>query len=377
MVDVMQAWSGAGVPAVLDDIALKPRRADASSTVPLMIKGGQASVYCLTDGNNGQWWLKKFLPGREPAPAYVEAIQPLIPCRPGFESGFERRVLKGSSVSDSAYSNPEFASWVDGTILMREVAAPTWAELAASIKTGAKALPRVERLFLCGKLSEKVDWLESASLAHRDLSAANVMVDPVNVEVHLIDWDSLYHPSLAMSANAAPGTEGYMAPFVRADGGADARLTWQEGADRFALAILNAEILAVSADSALSPGGGLFAQDALYNRTGRTVSDVRNNLQHSCPGAARLLDAALTAPSFEKCPGPSDWINLLGTEMPNGAHEVWAEESPPAEEARSVYTPPYEPHFVEVNSSAFVRLNRKAFVEAPRGRRSGGAGRHA
>lgn len=369
MVDVMQAWSGAGVPATLDDIALKPRRADASSTVPLMIKGGQASVYYLTDDNNKQWLLKKFSPGREPEPAYVEAVQPLIPCRSGFESGFERRVLKGSSVSAAAYSNPAFESWVDGTILMREVAAPTWAELAASIKSGAKALPRVERLFLCGKLSAKVDWLESASLAHRDLSAANVMVDPINVEVHLIDWDSLYHPSLGLPSNAVPGTEGYMAPFVRADGGADARLTWQEGADRFALAILNAEILAVNAESALSAGGGLFDQDDLYKRTGRTVSDVRNNLQHSFPGAARLLDAALTAPSFEKCPGPSDWINLLGTETPNGAHEVWAEETAPAEDARSVYKPPYEPHFVEVNSSAFVRLNRKAFVEAPQGRR--------
>lgn len=369
MVDVMQAWSGAGLPAVLDDIALKPRRADASSTVPLMIKGGQASVYYLTDDNNGQWLLKKFSPGREPGSAYVEAVRPLVPCRPGFESGYERRVLKGSSVSASAYTNPDFESWVDGTVLMREVAAPTWAELAASVKSGAKALPRVERLFLCGKLSEKVDWLESAGLAHRDLSAANIMVDPVNVEVHLIDWDSLYHASLALPPNAAPGTEGYTAPFVRADDGADARLTWQEGSDRFALAVLNAEILAVNAESALAAGGGLFDQDDLYNRTGRTVSDVRNHLQHSFPAAAKLLDAALTAPSFEKCPGPSDWINLLGAEMPGGAHEVWAEESTPAEEARSVYKPPYEPHFVEVKSSAFVRLNRRAFVEAPRERR--------
>lgn len=365
----MQAWSGAGVPATLDDIALKPQRADASSTSPLMIKGGQAFVYYLTDDNNKQWLLKKFSPGREPELAYVEAVQPLIPCRHGFESGYERRVLKGSSVSASAYSNSEFESWVDGTILMREVDAPTWAELAASVKSGAKVLPRVEKLFLCGKLSEKVDWLESNGLAHRDLSATNIMLDPINVEVHLIDWDSLYHQSLELPTNAVPGTEGYMAPFVRADGGADARLTWQERADRFALAILNAEILAVNTESSISIGGGLFDQNDLYERTGRTVSDVRNNLQHSFPAAARLLDAALTAPSFEKCPAPSDWINLLGMETPNGVHEVWAEESAPAEEAQSVYKLPYEPHFVEVNSSAFVRLNREAFVEAPRGRR--------
>lgn len=369
MVDVMQAWSGAGVPAVLDDIVLKPRRADASSTVPLMIKGGQASVYCLTDDNNREWLLKKFLPGREPEAAYVNAIQSLIPCRQGLESGFERRVLKSASVSDSDYCNPEFESWIDGTILMREVDAPTWAELAASVRGGAKTLSRVERLFLCGKLSEKVDWLESAGLAHRDLSAANVMVDPVNVEVHLVDWDSLYHHGLELPSNATPGTDGYMAPFVRAGGAADARVTWQEGADRFALAILNAEILAANTESAVAAGGGLFEQDDVYNRTGRTVFDVRNYLQHFFPGAAKFLDAALAAPAFEKCPSPSDWINLMSAETPDGAHEVWAEEGTPAEEARSVYTPPYEPHFVEVNDSAFVRLNRGAFVEAPRARR--------
>lgn len=376
MVDVMQAWSGAGLAAVLDGIALTPRRAAASSTAPLMIRGEQASVYRLTDEGDRGWLLKKFLPGSQPPPAYVGAIQSVIPCRPGFESGFERRVLGSSSVSDSAYCNAEFASWIGGTILMREVAAPTWAELAASVKAGTKALPRVERLFLCGKLSEKVDWLESACLAHRDLSGANIIVDPLNVEVHLIDWDSLYHPTLDLPPNAAPGTEGYTAPFVRGDGGgADARLTWREGADRFALAILNAEILAAGTGSALV-SGGLFDQDDLFNRTGRTVSDVRNQLQHSFPAAGKLLDAALAAPSFEKCPGPSDWINLIGAEMPGGAQEVWAGESSPSEEARSVYTPPYEPHYAEVNRSAFVSLNRGAFVEAPRGRRGEGRGRH-
>lgn len=369
MVDVMQAWSGVGIPASLDGIALRPRRADASSTVPLVIKGAQASVYYLTDDNNGEWLLKKFLPGREPVPAYVAAIKSLIPCQPGFESGFERRVLKSSSVNASDYCTPEFESWIEGAILMPEVAAPTWAELAGSVRAGAKTLPRVERLFLCSKLSEKVDWLEAAGIAHRDLSGPNVMVDPINVEVHLIDWDSLYHHDLELPTNTVPGTDGYMAPFVRAKDDADPCLTWREGADRFALAILNAEILAASSESALVLGGGMFDQADLYKRTGKTVSDVRSYLQHSFPAAAKLLDAALTAPSFDKCPCPSDWINFLTAEMPDGAQEVWAEEGTPAEETRSIYAAPYEPHFVEVNSSAFVRLNRDAFVEAPRRRR--------
>jgi hypothetical protein len=369
MADVMHAWSGTGQQAILDDVALKPRTVDASSTVPLVIRGKQAWAYYLVDDNDEGWILKKFLPAKDPGPAYQAEIRALIPSRPGFESGFERKVLNGLSVSAAAYCEPEFQSWISGTILMRQVVSPTWAELAVSIREGAKVLSRVERLFLCAKLSEKLEWLESAGLAHRDLSSTNVMIDPVNVDVHLIDWDSLFHSTLLLPSNATPGTDGYIAPFVGAGGEAAAHLTWQEHSDRFGLTILNAEILSVNAGSPLAGEGGLFDQEDLYDRAGRTVFEVRNNLQHYFPAAAKLLDAALVARSFEKCPGPSDWINLINRELPNSAQAVWDEESSPVEEAQSVYAPSYEPHFVQVNSAAFVRVDRKAFVKAPPGRR--------
>jgi serine/threonine protein kinase len=365
MADVMHAWAGAGQQAILDDVALRPRTTDASSTVPLVTRGGQAWAYHLVDDNDEGWILKKFLPGRQPGPAYLNEIRALIPNRPGFESGFGRKVLDGLSVAASAYCEPEFQSWVSGTILMRQVVSPTWAELAASIREGAKVLSRVERLFLCAKLSEELEWLESAGLAHRDLSSTNVMVDPVNIDVHLIDWDSLFHSTLLLPPDATPGTEGYMAPFVGAGGGTAARLTWQEHSDRFALAILNAEILSVNAGSPVAGEGGLFEQEDLSRRAGRTVSEVRHNLQHHFPAAAKFLDAALGARSFEKCPGPTDWINLINRELPNSAQAVWEEEGTPVEEAQSVYAPSYVPHFVGVNSEAFVRVDRKAFVKAP------------
>ena len=365
MADVMHVWAGTGQQAILNDVALRPRTVDGSSSVPLMTRGGQAWAYHLVDDNDEGWILKKFLPGKQPGPAYLGEIRSLIPNRSGFESGFERKVLDGLSVSASAYCEPEFQSWISGTILMRQVVSPTWAELAVSIREGSKVLSRVERLFLCAKLSEKLQWLESAGLAHRDLSSTNVMIDPVNVEVHLIDWDSLFHATLPLPSNATPGTEGYMAPFAGAGGESSAHLTWQEHSDRFGLTILNAEILSVNTGSPLAGEGGSFDQEDLYNRAGRTVFQVRNNLQHYFPAAAKLLDAALVARSFERCPGPSDWISLINRELPSSAQAVWDEESLAVEESQSVYAPSYEPHFVQVNSAAFVRVDRKAFVKAP------------
>lgn len=370
MIDAMQAWLAAGQEAIVDDIALMPRRAEALSTSPLATTGEQASVYYLVDDNDRGWVLKKFSPGTQPDPAYVEAIQALIPQGAGLESGFERKVLHSSSVSPVAYCDADLLSWIEGTILMRQVAAPTWAELAESIKDGSKVLPRIERLLLCRKLSEKVEWLESASLAHRDLAGANVMMDAVNVDVHLIDWDSLYHPTLAMPSGATCGTGGYIAPFVKVNGAGKAHVTWREGADRFSLAILNAELMAMSAGSTLASGGGLFEQEDLNQRSGRSVQEIRKSLLRTFPAAVKLLDAALTATSFDKCPRPSHWIELVNRELPNSAQAIWEEESTPAEEVYpTIYPLPYEPHFVEINKAAFVKLDKRALVKAPTGRR--------
>jgi hypothetical protein len=369
MIDVMQAWLRAGRQATLDGIALMPRRAESMSAAPLFTTGAQGSAYYLVDDSDRGWVLKKFSAGWQPGAAYTEAVQTLVPREAGFEAGFERMVLKSSSVSAADYCDAEFRSWLDGAILMRQVAAPTWAESAASIKDGATVLPKVERLFLCRKLSEKVEWLEAGSLAHRDLSCTNLMLDALNVDVHLIDWDSLYHPTLTPPPNAACGTRGYAAPFAKVDGVDEAGLTWCEGADRFALTILNAEILTMNTDSTLTGYGGLFEQEDLDRRSGRSVLDVRNSLRRAFPAAVKLLEEALIATRFEECPAPSRWIEFVHAESPNSAGEVWGMETEPDEDFRPLYPQEYEPHFVGFNRAAVVQVDKRVFVKAPSGRR--------
>jgi hypothetical protein len=363
MVDAIQSWLASGQFAVINDIAVIPRRLDDLSPLPLTVRGTQALAYYLMDDHDQGWVLKKFFPAIRQDDRYVDAIQSLIPEKPGFESGFERQVLRSSSVSSSAYCQADFRTWIDGSILMPQVMAITWADLSDSIRQGDTVLSKVERLLLSQKLAEMVGWLESAGLAHRDLSSTNIMMDALNIEIHLIDWDSLYHSTLEIPPNTSCGTQGYIAPFVEDGGAGEVRTSWQESADRFALAMLNVELRVM--------GGGLsireisIDQDELQNRGGKRLEAVRANLRHISPTAVELFDAAIAARSFAECPSPTDWIELAEIELASSGQSTWDGESSAAVNEENIYAADYQPHFVEVNESAFVKLNQRAFVKAP------------
>lgn len=310
MADVIREWLQANEYAVLDNIHLFPRRSETTSGLPMVIESEEGFAYFFVDNVDRGWILKKFLPEQEFDPAYTNAIQSLIPPLPGFESGFQRKVLKSSSASSIGFCNREFREWIDGTILMPQVVAPSWAELAEAIRNGSLRLSRSERLLLCRNLSELVAALESACLAHRDLSSRNVLVNHTSTQVHFVDWDSLYHVSLTMPANTSSGTNGYSARFVRKEGRKLFYLTWREKVDRFALSILNSEFLAIREGSACVEEGGLLRQSDIDHKHGPTLSEMREALNQSFPDALHLFDQAINASDFVDSPSPSDWIRF-------------------------------------------------------------------
>ena len=368
MIDTVTAWLASGEDAVLNGITLRPSSHPNFSTVPAMISGDQGTTYQLLDNSDNKWMLKKFAAGMQPTSEYVDAIQDLVPTRSQFESGFRRIVLNEAGAGASSYQEPEFLAWAEGTVLMPHVAGYTWGELMQIITEGGRTLSKIERLLLCSRLSEAVDLLEASGLSHRDLSQSNVIVDALNVEVSLIDWDSLYHNSLPQQANSTAGSDGYIAPFVRANGSAHPHRTWREHADRFALAVLNAELLTVNSGSRRHVDGGLFDQAELNGRTGQTLIAVKNRLRQLSPAAVTLLDGALNAASFEQCPSPVAWLDVIKQELEKGADSVWTEEE--TEDPVTVFTPKYEPHFVEIDMSAFVKIDPGVFVKAPGRRRN-------
>lgn len=306
MNDVVKEWLGRGAYVSLEGVEVALERHPVVRDLPLSISRGQAMAYFLTDRQNRPWILKKFLPGRDPDAAYVRAIQKLIPSKPGFESGSQRRILSPASVG-TGHKIAHFDQWVTDTILMPRVPGSDWANLADSLRAGTVFLTREQRVAMCTNFIDHVADLEAAGVSHRDLAVTNVFIDPSTWDVHLIDWDGIFHSSLAMPRNTTVGTDGYTVPFVRTANGDDPKQTWCRSADRFAMAVLCVEFLLIERGSPLANDGGLFEQHELYAKSGPRLNAIRNALNTRWPDITVLLDAALQARSFTDAPSPADW----------------------------------------------------------------------
>jgi serine/threonine protein kinase len=308
--DVARAWLTSNKRLVIDGVSLLPEENAYLANHPLVAARGQAKAYYLRDESKQVWILKKFLPGRNPDAAYIKAIQALIPPHSGFESGYQRRVLSPSSVSTKALPSAEFRSWIDNTILMPRVKGSDWAWLADKVRDGTIDLTREQRLLMCQNLNQKLSTLERNALSHRDLSSTNVFIDANTWDVHLIDWDSLYHPSLSIPPSTTFGTNGYIAPFVRVNGSENASVTWRSGSDRFSLAILNVEFLTVERGSPVTGDGGLFDQDEIYRLGGAGINGITDRLKRDFPLAFQVFAKTLNADSFAACSGPEEWMGI-------------------------------------------------------------------
>jgi serine/threonine protein kinase len=303
---VDQEWLRNGAFASLDGVEVTPLRHPYLRDIPLSISRGQAMAYFLTDRQQRSWILKKFLPGRDPDGTYIRAIRDLIPRQNGFESGTQRRVLSASSIG-TGFRPPAFVDWIENTILMPRVSGSDWQNLADSLRAGKWTLTDEQRVAICRNLLASVEALETHELSHRDLSVTNVFIDPVTWNVQFIDWDGVYHPSLAMPLNTTTGTSGYTAPIVRINRAGEAAATWCPRSDRFAMAILICEFLVMGQGTPLANDGGMFEQDELYAGSGPRLHAAEQILHRRWPGVCRLLRRALEASTFAACPSPAEW----------------------------------------------------------------------
>lgn len=337
------AWLHSGRDAVIAGLPLRPRPHPQARNLVLATSMGQASVFYLEGDKQSEWMLKKFHPGRAPDAAYVGAIRALVPRERGFEAGSERRCLTAGMVSPGGYTSPDFTAWIEGTVLMPRVDASAWSDFLSELRDGALDLDVTARIAIAEQLCAKVAALEAGRVAHRDLSATNVMIDAAR-SVHIIDWDSLYAPSLQMPANTTVGSNGYIAPFVRAAAD-DPRATWTAGADRFALAVLALETFAADAGCTFSGDGCLLEQEEIHARSGPTLDAALRAAGARAKEVVRLFDEALAAAAPRECPSPRDWLRAVGRSRP-----------------RTTATPLRRPGFVALDRGTFVALDSSRFT---------------
>ena len=188
-----------------------------------------------------------------------------------------------------------------------------WAGIADEIRAGNLVLDRSHRLVLCRTLAELIQAIEASGCSHRDIASGNILIDLNSWSIFLIDFDSLYHPTLQMPPGTTCGTAGYAPPFGWQNDNLDPGATWRLHADRFALAVLCVEFLVLEKDGPMTHEGGIFDQDDL-KRGQRQVHLVRlGQASGELPQAAPLFDAAIRSSCFEDCPTPDAWITLWKT----------------------------------------------------------------
>jgi hypothetical protein len=309
MIDAIHNWLSSKEFAQIAGSRFRPIENKFLRGEPLFIQRSRAQVFYLKDDSARDWLLKKFFPRSLPDSAHLKAIQSLIPAISGFEAGHKRLVVSEKFVSNSDSLNSELLSWLENTILMTRTPGTAWAAFSDGARSGVLNLPNDLRLLLCRNLSEKVSILEENNLAHRNLSRTSVFIAE-DWTIHIIDWDGLFHPTLAIPPNADCGTCGYIAPFAQKSRRVDPFLTWRPQSDRFSLAIQNSEFLALGPDSPIAGDGEMFDQDEVYQRKGDSLNQIHNHLRNSFPGAAILLEKALNARGFDECPSPADWIEF-------------------------------------------------------------------
>ena len=319
--DAIEKWLLSGKAACIGELRLRPKPRSDLAKSPLMIQRGQATAFWLWDDQGGEWILKKFHPGKTPDQRYLLAIGRLLPSHASLVAGTGRRLLTACDLHGKwgCHKSAELASWLAGTLLMPRVRGSSWFAIADEIRTGEITLSSTQRWLLCRELAETVRLLESRQEAHRDLSGGNVLIDLSRNGIALIDFDCLFHSSLLMPAATTSGTEGYIAQFVYEKGAPNPARTWCPMADRFALALLSAEFLALGLDSPCMGDGGLFNQAELNARRGPSIDHVRGRLRTQHPGVGRLLDRALGSDKFADCPSPCEWIALAKGEGVNPA----------------------------------------------------------
>ena len=313
--EIVEHWLASGRNAIINSISLKPIEHNLMEGKPLSSQKGQAEAFFLVD-DQGNWWiLKKFHGNFDLDPQYLRSVSTLLPNDEGFMCGTKRQILNAGTLWKTwgCYFNRDLSHWLDGTILMPRIDGVDWAGLADDIRDGSVKLDQNLRIALCRSLTELIELLEATQCCHRDLSCGNVFIELQQLRSYLIDFDSLYHPSLTMPRATTCGTTGYTPHHAWNGGQLDARQTWCEYADRYALALLNVEFMLVDSNSGVTGEGGLFDQDELRNQRGSGLSAILSRLKTTYPGAVQLLEATIHSSNLADCPSPADWNQFFNS----------------------------------------------------------------
>jgi len=274
-------------------------------------EGRQGIVYQLIT-TNGQRSALKVFKARFRAPALVAQTQQITRFAniPGLEV-CAREVLSPIRYADLASDYPDLSY----AVLMPWVSGPTWLDMLLD----RRALTSEQSLYLARSLALLLATMEERRLAHCDLSAPNVLLPalldpPGNPPVGLVDVEQMYGPGLDRPEVLPGGSSGY------AHRTAPAGL-WSAQADRFAGAVLLAEILGWSdARVRAAAGDESYFEPQEIQKPGLRYATLIRHLDTTWGlEVASLFERAWQSATLADCPTFGEWLVALPRTLPQRA----------------------------------------------------------
>ena len=208
-----------------------------------------------------------------------------------------RECLTGPEYDDPLREFPD----LEYAVLMPWMNGSTWYDLVVN----RTPIDPESSLQIAWKTSLVLAGLEAAGLAHCDIAAPNVIIDMDGGEVHLVDVEDIYAPGMLPPQAVPAGTEGYN--HLTAAAG-----LWSPSADRFAGAVLQAEMLAWHNPAVRDQADEehFFASDQMQqdSEVYRLLVDM---LYDTSPALAELFEVAWFSPTLDDCPPLEAWADVL------------------------------------------------------------------
>jgi hypothetical protein len=270
------------------------------------MEGAKAHVYHVREVPNGAEYALKVMKSRFREASLVERCAALdaLKTLPGM-AVCERRCL---TLQSSPGTLARFCD-LEYSILMPWMVGHTWYDVVQAGAMGRDLARAAEALSTAEHLVEVLAALEERGVAHCDLSAGNVVVDPAVGSVALVDVEDVFTPLVSAPSAIPGGTPGYQHRTSHAG-------MWRLDGDRFAGAVLLAEMLGWydPAVRAAAAGESYFDADELQDPGSARLTLLLAALRRhrNGEGLVVLLKRAWASVSLGECPMLAEWQLAIG-----------------------------------------------------------------